>query len=106
MSSAMCESHLIPLNPKMENCVTCPPWKLIFQKGKLKSLLLIAIGILAISTVLAFSNNSCGLQHIQILNDISVYEETLDPEFCAVLVIRIDAFNYKCMPEVEILDCG
>lgn len=102
----MYESHLTPLNPKMENCVTCPPWKLTSQKGKLKSLILIAVGILMVLIVLAFSGDSCGLQHIQILNDMSVYEETLDPEFCDALVSRIDAFNDRCMPEVEILDCG
>ena len=90
----------------MENCVTCPPWKLISQKGKLKSLILIATGISIVLITLAFSDSSCGLQHIQILNDISMYEETLDPEFCDALVDRIDVFNNKCIPEVEILDCG
>ena len=90
----------------MENCATYPPWKLTYQKGKLKKLILAAIGILTVVIILALSENSCGLQHIQILNDISTYEETFDPEFCEVVVSKIDLFNDQCTPRFETLDCG
>ena len=50
--------------------------------------------------------DSCGIKHVGIINDISKYYETLDPEFCEALVYRIDEFNDQCSPEIEILDCG
>ena len=59
----------------------------------------------ALSSIFVFEN-SCGLKHIAILNDLKTYESTLDPEFCEELVEKIDSFNMQCKPEVEILDCG
>ncbi|WP_274377697.1 hypothetical protein [Nitrosopumilus maritimus] len=41
-----------------------------------------------------------------ILNEINFYQDTLDPEFCEVIVEKIDLFNDSCEPYVEILDCG
>jgi len=41
-----------------------------------------------------------------ILNEISTFENTLDPEFCENLLEKIDAFNETCEPQVEILDCS
>jgi hypothetical protein len=38
--------------------------------------------------------------------DLKSYEKSLDPEFCNVLVEKINLFNDDCKPEVEILDCG
>ncbi|MDG7054741.1 MAG: hypothetical protein JRZ95_05520, partial [Nitrososphaerota archaeon] len=49
---------------------------------------------------------SCSVKHIGILNDIEKFEQTLDPEFCASIVERIDVFNDECEPEIEIIDCG
>jgi len=51
-------------------------------------------------------DDSCGIRHIAIINDLQTYEKSLDPEFCEVLVEKIDNFNYECQPQVEILDCG
>ena len=52
------------------------------------------------------SDNSCGVKHILIVNDLNVYEQSLDPEFCDDLVEKIDLFNSQCEPQIEILDCG
>ena len=49
---------------------------------------------------------SCPIIHLGILNDIEMFNESLDPEFCESIVYRIDAFNEKCEPEIEIIDCG
>ncbi|MDH3276932.1 MAG: hypothetical protein OEL77_08105 [Nitrosopumilus sp.] len=38
--------------------------------------------------------------------DLQTYEKSLDPEFCEELIEKIDSYNMKCMPQVEILDCG
>jgi hypothetical protein len=43
---------------------------------------------------------------MQILHEINLYEQSLDPEFCEVLIEKIDLFNDACTPQVEILDCG
>ena len=68
---------------------------------------LAAIGIaILVGLVLGTIFTSCSSKHIGILNDIKTYEQTLDPEFCANLVDRIDLFNDECEPEIEILDCG
>ena len=76
------------------------------QNPKLKIIIALAI-IIPASILLVYStSDSCGIQHIAILNDIQKYEETLDPEFCESLVYRIDDFNDMCEPEIEILDCG
>ncbi len=82
------------------------PWKLISQKNKSKILLIILSGILISVLLVLFSNSSCGIQHMTILNEINSYQETLDPEFCEVIVEKIDLFNDSCEPQIEILDCG
>ena len=56
--------------------------------------------------ILAYSINPCGIDHIEITNDLRSYKENLDPEFCENLVEKIDAFNSQCTPYVEIPDCG
>jgi len=81
-------------------------WKLIFQKTNLRNFLIILFGILIIILLLIFSGDSCGIQHMQILNEINSYEQSLDPEICEVIVEKIDLFNDDCKPYVEILDCG
>ncbi len=81
-------------------------WKLIFQKISLKNLILLAILTSIILALLSFTGNSCGIQHMLILNDISSYEKSLDPEFCEIIVEKIDLFNDSCEPQIEILDCS
>lgn len=83
-------------------------WKLIFPKINSKNILILSVFILMISvaSLLAFSSDSCGLRHMQILNELNLYEKSLDPEFCEVLVEKIDLFNDECTPQVEIMDCG
>ncbi len=49
---------------------------------------------------------SCVIQHIAIMADLKSYEKSLDPEFCDVLVEKINLFDANCKPEIEILDCG
>ena len=73
---------------------------------KIKNLILICIGILAIVSIVLISDTSCGVKHIAIITDLQSYEKSLDPEFCEELVERIDSYNVQCMPQVEILDCG
>ncbi|EIJ66068.1 hypothetical protein BD31_I0597 [Candidatus Nitrosopumilus salaria BD31] len=41
-----------------------------------------------------------------LINDISLYEKSLDPEFCEIIVEKINSFNDECEPKIEILDCG
>jgi len=81
--------------------------KLTFKNHRIKIIFAIAIVIPATVIILGTSAwDSCGIQHITILNDIQKYEQTLDPEFCESIVYRIDDFNDICEPEIEILDCG
>jgi len=81
-------------------------WKLIFQKLSLRNLILIAIGISIVVISISFSDYSCGIQHMVILNEINSYELSLEPEFCEIIVEKIDLFNNDCEPQIEILDCG
>jgi hypothetical protein len=73
---------------------------------KIKNLILIGIGISIVVLFIIISDGSCGIRHIDIINDLKTYEKSLDPEFCEELVEKIDNFNYECQPQVEILDCG
>ena len=75
------------------------------QKNK-KILILIFVVIGIGLTGIFISENSCGVKHMMILNDMKTYEETLDPEFCEDILEKIDSFNEQCKPEIEILDCG
>ncbi len=81
-------------------------WKLIFQKTSLRNLILIAIGISIVGISISLTGYSCGIQHMIILNEITSYEESLEPEFCETIVEKIDLFNDDCEPQIEILDCG
>ena len=81
-------------------------WKLTFQKTSLRNLILIAVGISIVGISLSLTGYSCGIQHMIILNEISSYEESLEPEFCETIIEKIDLFNDDCEPQVEILDCG
>ena len=51
-------------------------------------------------------NISCGVEHISILNEIKIYEKSLDPELCEIILEKINSFNDGCAPTLEILDCG
>ena len=81
-------------------------WKLTFQKISLRNLILITIGISIVGISLSLTGYSCGIQHMIILNEITTYEKSLEPEFCEIIVEKIDLFNDNCEPQVEILDCG
>ena len=81
-------------------------WKLTFQKISLKNFILIAIGISIVGILIASTGNSCGIEHMIILNEITSYEKSLEPEFCEIIVEKIDLFNDDCKPQIEILDCG
>ena len=81
-------------------------WKLILQKINLKNLIFIILGILFVGLIISFTDYSCGLQHMLIVDDISSYEKSLDPEFCEIIIEKIDLFNDRCEPQIEILDCG
>jgi hypothetical protein len=79
---------------------------LTFQKTSLRNLILIAVGISIVGISLSLTGYSCGIQHMIILNEITTYEKSLEPEFCEIIVEKIDLFNDNCEPQVEILDCG
>ena len=81
-------------------------WKLTFQKTSLRNLILITIGISIVGISLSLTGYSCGIQHMIILNEISSYEKSLEPEFCETIIEKIDLFNDDCESQVEILDCG
>jgi len=76
------------------------------QKTSLRNLILVAIGISIVGITISLTGYSCGVQHMIILNEISLYEQSLEPEFCEVIVEKIDLFNDDCEPQIEILDCG
>lgn len=54
----------------------------------------------------AILENSCGLKHMILIYDVSIYEKSLEPELCEELIDRIDLFNSQCIPQMETLDCG
>jgi len=66
--------------------------------------------IICISIVVFFLSsgqlNTCGIQHVALVEDIKTFENNQDPEFCAVTVNKILEFNEQCEPYIEILDCG
>ena len=43
---------------------------------------------------------------MSLFNKIKIYEKSLDPEFCELVLEKIDSFNDRCNPTLEILDCG
>ena len=81
-------------------------WKLIFQKNNLRNIFLIIFGISIAIVIFFTSDTSCGIEHMSILNEIQIYEKSFDPEFCELILEKIDSFNYICSPKIEILDCG
>ncbi len=82
------------------------PLKLISQKPK-KIILLGIVGISFIGIILSSGQlNSCGIQHVSLLNDIKTFEQNEDPELCEKTVNKILNFNEHCEPYIEILDCG
>ena len=89
----------------MGNSVTFLTWKLILQKNNLRNILLIIFGIFFIIIFFSY-DTSCGVEHMSLLNEIKIYEKSLDPEFCELVLEKIDSFNDSCNPILEILDCG
>jgi len=81
-------------------------WKLTSQKLR-KYIIFGIIGILIIIIIINTGElNSCGIQHVTLLNDIKTFEQNSDPEFCENTVNKILEFNEQCEPYIEILDCG
>ncbi len=70
----------------------------------------IIFGIIGISIIILIIStgelNSCGIKHVTLLNDIQIFEQNGDPEFCENTVNKILEFNEQCEPYIEILDCG
>jgi len=81
-------------------------WKLTFQNTNLRNLILITVVISIVGISISLTGYSCGIQHMMILNEITSYEKSLEPEFCETIVEKIDLFNDDCEPQIEILDCG
>ena len=75
---------------------------------KTKSTKTVIVIIIAVSIGLLLGTifTSCSVKHVGILNDIEKFEQTLDPEFCEIIIEKIDLFNDECEPEIEIIDCG
>ena len=71
---------------------------------------IIILSIIGISIIILVINsnelNSCGIQHVTLLNDIKTFEQNEDPEFCEITVNKILEYNEQCEPYIEILDCG
>jgi len=71
---------------------------------------LVAIGVSAIVIVGILygtgTYNTCGIRHINVINDLQKYENSLDPEFCEDLVFKIIELDEDCNIDIEILDCG
>ena len=90
----------------MGNSVTFLTWKLILQKNNLRNIFLIIFGFITIIVIFFSYNTSCGVEHMSLLNEIKIYEKSLDPEFCEIILEKINSFNDSCNPTLEILDCG
>ena len=90
----------------MVNSVMFLQSKLILPKNKVKNLIFGVSATLILLIIIFESQNSCGIQHIAIINDLNKYEKSLEPEFCEILVEKIELFNDGCEPKIEILDCG
>jgi len=72
-----------------------------------KNIIILAIGISIIGMLLIIGTlNSCGVQHLEIIDELQKYDETIDPDSCDFLVNRILEFNDNCNGEIEIIDCG
>jgi len=78
---------------------------LTLQKPKIIIFSIIGISIIAL-VVSSGQLNTCGIQHVALLNDIKTFEQNEDPEFCDVTVHKILEYNEQCQPYIEILDCG
>jgi len=78
----------------------------LLKNKKIRNIILLCVGASIIVSFVLFSDSSCGIRHIAIINDLKSYDTSLDPEFCEELVEKIDSFNMQCTPQVEILDCG
>ena len=83
-----------------------PQWKLIFQKTRIKNLIIILFGVLFVVLVIGFMSDPCSVNHFVITNEISSYEKSLDPELCENILEKIDSYNDMCASQMEILDCG
>ena len=80
---------------------------MILQKNRIRKIIYLFLALFAIIIVVFYlSSNSCGIQHVILTTDMKTYEKSLDPEFCEYLVEKIDIFNDRCEPKIEILDCG
>ena len=83
-----------------------PQLKLTLQKPK-KIIIFCIIGIALIAIGISSGQlNSCGVQHVTLINDIKTFEMNQDPEFCSITVEKVLEFNEQCEPYIEILDCG
>ena len=69
-------------------------------------ILLIVISIGIVVYAFSINENSCGIQHVVLINNLQQYERSLDPEICEPLIDEINLFNEQCDPEIEIFDCG
>lgn len=83
-----------------------PQWKLIFQKTRIKNLTLILFAALFVILVVEYVDDSCNVDHFVIINEISSYGKSLDPELCENILEKIDSYNDMCTSQIEILDCG
>ena len=82
------------------------PWKLIFQKTNSKYLILILTCSLFVFALFTITANQCSVDYYLISQDITSYEQTLDPEHCENILEKIDLYNVQCNSQIEILDCG
>ncbi len=82
---------------------TFQPLKSTLQK---RNILTVTVLIFIACITFVVYQNSCELQHVNLLADIDKYEQTLDPDLCHSLIERIDSINDNCDVQVEILDCG
>lgn len=66
---------------------------------------LCGVGIIAVlyGTGLA---DSCAIRHIQIVDELKKYQQSLDPELCEDLLDKIIDLNNQCNVEIEVIDCG
>lgn len=87
----------------MEGRETSLPSRLTSQKIRTACVVAVIVTFIVLAMI---TWNSCGVQHVILVWEISKYYDTLDPDLCESIMYDIDEFNWSCTPELEILDCG
>lgn len=67
----------------------------------------VVCGIAIIASLIVFQNfNSCPAKQFSLIDDITKYEQTYDPNMCLAIAEKIEQINSECGSGLELPDCG